>query len=233
MKSTEPDCENQNAPTRIEFPAPPWSPEDDVIFRGGAPTVDNLTRAYRMGIFPWPDDTGPLPWCSPNPRAILLFDRLKVPKSLARLARNHSWRLSVDEAFEEVIKACASVPRKHEDSTWISEEVQAAYCDFHREGFAHSVEVWEGDKLVGGLYGVSVDGTFAGESMFYLRSNASKLAILHLVEHLSARGSKWLDIQMMTPLFYALGAVYVSREDYLEFLALTQEQGLDLFDPVG
>jgi leucyl/phenylalanyl-tRNA---protein transferase len=121
------------------------------------------------------------------------------------------------------------VPRPDQDGTWITGEMIAAYCDLHREGWAHSVEAWEGDELVGGIYGVDAGGAFAGESMFYTRPDASKLALLHLVEHLASRGLDWLDIQTMTPHMRALGARLVSRGEFLNRLKATQEQGLVLF----
>lgn len=179
-------------------------------------TPENLIAAYRSGVFPWPADAdAPVPWASPDPRAVLDFARLRLPRSLERARRRCAWRFSIDRDFAGVIRACSLAPRPGQSGTWILPEIISGYTELHRRGHAHSVEVWEGDELVGGLYGVDSGGLFTGESMFHLRSNASKLALLHLVEHLSGRGATWIDIQQLTPHMKALGAVEIRRRDYL------------------
>jgi len=201
---------------------------DGIVALGGPLTTTNLLRAYCRGIFPWPIDNI-VPWCCPEERGILEFNELHVPRRLART--RHNFHFTIDRAFPQVISYCATVKRKHESGTWITRQMIRAYCELHRLGHAHSVEVWEGTELVGGLYGVDASGSFAGESMFSLRSNASKLALLFLIEHLKERGLDWIDIQMVSPHLEALGAKLVSRAKFLEKLAATQKRNLTLFQP--
>jgi len=200
---------------------------EGIVALGGPLTTTNLLRAYCTGIFPWPIDEHILPWCCPEERGILDINELHIPRRLART--RHQFHFTIDRSFPQVITHCATIQRKHESSTWITRQMIHAYCELHRLGHAHSVEVWEGDELVGGLYGVDACGSFSGESMFSLRSNASKLALLFLIEHLKERGLDWIDIQMVTPHLEALGGKTVSREDFLEKLAATQKRKLILF----
>ena len=200
---------------------------DGIVALGGPLTTTNLLRAYCSGIFPWPIDDDILPWCCPEERGILDFDDLHIPRRLART--RHQFNFTIDRAFPQVITHCATVKRKHESGTWITDEMIRAYCELHRQGHAHSVEVWEGTELVGGIYGVDARGSFSGESMFSLRSNASKLALLFLIEHLKERGLDWMDIQMVTPLLESLGAIAISRAAFLAKLAATQKRRLTLF----
>ena len=213
----------------VRFPDPRDSTPEGIVAVGGEPRPEYLREAYGRGIFPWPVEGYPLLWFSPPERAVLNFAELRVPRRLARERRRTRLSFTIDRAFERVIRACAEVPRAHERGTWITPEIIAGYCEFHRRGHAHSVEAWDGDELVGGLYGVDAGGAFAGESMFYLRPNASKLALLFLIEHLRARGLDWLDIQVMTPHMQALGARLIPREEFLQLLARTQARGLKLF----
>lgn len=202
---------------------------DGIVALGGPLTTTNLLRAYCSGIFPWPVDEDILPWVCPEERGILEFSELHIPRRLARTRRQSTFHFTIDRAFEQVIAHCATVKRKHETGTWITRQMIRAYCELHRLGAAHSVEVWEGTALVGGLYGVDGCGSFAGESMFSLRSDASKLALLFLIEHLMERGLDWIDIQMVTPHLEALGGKAVSRAEFLEKLAATQQRKLVLF----
>ena len=202
---------------------------DGVVALGGPLTTANLLRAYCSGIFPWPINEHVLPWCCPEERGILDFNELHVPRRLART--KHQFHFTIDRAFPEVINNCATVQRTDETGTWITRQMIRAYCELHQEGHAHSVEVWEDTELVGGLYGVDACGSFSGESMFSLRSNASKLALLFLIEHLKERGLDWMDIQMVTPHLEALGGKVISREDFLEKLTATQNRKLILFPP--
>jgi leucyl/phenylalanyl-tRNA--protein transferase len=213
----------------INFPDPRDAPYGDIVAVGGNLHTLNLLSAYARGIFPWPIEGWPLTWFSPQERALLEFKDLKIPRSLAKVRRRAPYRLTIDAAFREVILACARVKRAAEQGTWITPEMFRAYCELHELGHAHSVEAWEGDALVGGLYGVDAGGAFAGESMFFLRPNASKLALLHLIEHLQARGLDWLDIQVMTPHMQALGAHTVTRDEFLERLAAARARNLKLF----
>jgi leucyl/phenylalanyl-tRNA--protein transferase len=211
------------------FPDPRGATEDGIVAVGGRPEPALLEEAYARGIFPWPVEGYPLLWFSPAERALLFFDELHVPRSLARERRRTSLTFTIDRAFERVIRACAQVPRAHEQGTWITPWMIRGYCEFHRRGRAHSAEAWEGGELVGGVYGVDAGGAFAGESMFRLRPNASKLALLFLIDHLRARGLHWLDVQVMTPHMEALGARPVPREEFLRLLADTRARGLKLF----
>lgn len=215
--------------TVINFPDPRYASPDGIVAFGGALTTQNLLAAYRRGIFPWPIEGLPLPWFCPAERAILEFKDLHLPRSL-RHARNRSrFRFTINQAFPSVIRACAQVPRAGETGTWITPQIFQSYCELHQLGYAHSVEAWEDETLVGGIYGVAVDGAFGGESMFYLRPYASKMALLFLIEHLQSRGLDWMDIQMMTPHMAALGAKELPREEFLQKLFNTQSPGLKLF----
>lgn len=201
----------------------------DIIAIGEDLSTATLRDAYRHGIFPWPHDELPLPWFSPRRRALLFFNELHVGRSLRRSAARAGFRFTIDAAFDRVIEACASVPRD-DQGTWIGPEIIRAYTALHREGDAHSIEAWDGDQLAGGLYGIDAGGAFTGESMFHVRTDASKLALLFLIEHLRARGSTWLDCQIMTPHMRALGAREVPRPDFLDLLEEAQKNNLRLFD---
>jgi leucyl/phenylalanyl-tRNA--protein transferase len=212
----------------IQFLDPAKAIEGIVAF-GGPLTTTNLLRAYCSGIFPWPVNEYILPWCCPEERGVLDFNELHIPRRLERTRRQATFQFTIDRSFSQVITYCATVSRKGESSTWITRQMIRAYCELHRQGHAHSVEVWDGTELVGGLYGVDACGSFSGESMFSLRSNASKLALLFLIEHLKERGLDWIDIQMVTPHLEALGAKVASRADFLEKLTATQKRKLILF----
>jgi leucyl/phenylalanyl-tRNA--protein transferase len=195
-------------------------------------TPERLISAYRHGIFPWPDSGifSPIPWVCPPRRAILEFDALHIPKNLRKAQRNlGSRRFTLDQAFPQVIGACAAAPRPGQSGTWITPAMINAYTELHRLGHAHSVELWDGDELVGGLYGVTSGGVFTGESMFHRITDASKLCVLHLIEHLRSRGSTWLDIQQLTPHFALLGAREISRAEFLRRLATEQRLKRELF----
>ncbi|HVS33475.1 MAG TPA: leucyl/phenylalanyl-tRNA--protein transferase [Thermoanaerobaculia bacterium] len=210
------------------FPNPRYV-RGDIVAIGDDLGVDTLRDAYRHGIFPWPHEGLPLPWFSPRRRAVLFFDEMHVARSLKRAAARSQWTFSIDRDFPAVIAACAAAPRPGQDGTWIEPAIVAAYTALHRSGDAHSVEVWEGHELVGGVYGVDAGGAFTGESMFYRRANASKLGLLHLVEHLRERGVTWLDCQVMTPHMEALGARHVPRSRFLDLLASAQAASSPLF----
>jgi leucyl/phenylalanyl-tRNA--protein transferase len=213
----------------INFPDPRDAPYGDIVAIGGNLQTANLLRAYARGIFPWPVEGWPLTWFSPQVRAIIEFADLKIPRSLAKERRRAPYRLTIDRDFEQVILSCARIKRTHEVGTWITPEIFRAYCQLHALGHAHSVEAWEGDALVGGLYGVDAGGAFAGESMFFRRPNASKLALLHLIEHLQEGGLDWLDIQVITPHMEALGAKTISRQEFLDKLDAARARQLKLF----
>jgi leucyl/phenylalanyl-tRNA--protein transferase len=210
------------------FPDPRLA-RGDVVALGGDLRVETLREAYRKGIFPWPHDGLQLPWFSPRRRTVILFEELHVGRSLRKMQRKSDFRFTIDRDFPGVIAACSDVPRPDQDGTWIEPRIIDAYTQLHEAGDAHSVEVWEGDSLAGGLYGIDAGGLFTGESMFYRRPEASKLALLFLIDHLRSRGATWLDCQVMTPHMEALGARQIPRGRFLDMLAETQERGLRLF----
>lgn len=193
---------------------------------------ERLISAYRHGIFPWPDGMpfNPIPWVCPPMRAILEFNALHVPKNLRRAQRALTrLTFTIDAAFEQVIRACAAAPRPGQNGTWITPPMVHAYIELHRRGHAHSLEAWDGDLLVGGLYGVTAGGVFTGESMFHRIDDASKLCVLQLIEHLRQRGATWIDIQQLTPHFALFGAREIPRDDFLSRLAAEQRTARDLF----
>jgi leucyl/phenylalanyl-tRNA--protein transferase len=213
----------------IEFIDPDLAPYEGVVAFDANLTTANLLRAYHRGIFPWPFDEYVVPWFCPELRAILDFKNLHIPQRLERVRRQNKFHFTIDKAFADVIECCATVERKDQSGTWITRRMITAYCELHRLGHAHSVEAWDGEMLVGGLYGVDAGGAFAGESMFAYRSNVSKLALLFLIDHLQQRGLDWIDVQVMTPHIEALGAKEIDRAEFLEKLSLTQQRNLVLF----
>ncbi len=218
----------------IDFPNPRFCQNaDGVVCVSEADFLNpsNLIHAYKQGIFPWMIDGYELvPWFCPPNRAIMEFDKLHIPKSLRKIQKRSEFTFTIDKAFLEVVYACAKIKRNGQRGTWITQDIYDSYGELNRLGIAHSVEVWDfSGELVGGLYGVDAGGVFCGESMFHTRSDASKLAFLHLVEHLKSRGAAWLDIQVMTPHFEILGAEEIPRNDFLVKLEHTLAQNLKLF----
>ncbi len=212
------------------FPDPNETDEEGVLAIGGDLEPESLVLAYSQGIFPWPISAKlPLVWFSPPRRAVLEFDALHLPRSLKAAQKRAKFTLTLDQAFASVIRECARQPRPGQKGTWITRAMIAAYARLHELGLAHSAEAWSGETLVGGIYGVSIGGTFAGESMFHTEPNASKLALLHLVEHLRARGLEWMDIQVLTPHLEALGAREITRAEFLKRLKSAQARRLTLF----
>lgn len=185
---------------------------------GGTLDMETLVRAYKAGIFPWSSDPEITWWC-PDPRAIFDLDAFAASRSLRKSIKRGGWRFTVDTDFEGVMRACAE-QTKDRPSTWITEDFIGAYTALHRRGHAHSVEVYEGEELVGGLYGVTFGAFFGGESMFHRRTDASKAAVAFLVEHLKAKGFLLLDAQVPNPHLMSLGAIEISRRDYLQRLKL-------------
>ena len=181
-----------------------------------------LVRAYREGIFPMALDDGEIGWFSPDPRGIIPLDTFHTPTRLARVLRARRFEIRIDTAFEAVMRACADRP---DDGTWIDDEILQSYVALSRLGYAHSVEVWRDDRLVGGLYGVHLGGAFFGESMFHRETDASKAALVALVERLRSRGFILLDTQRVTPHLEQFGAVEIPRADYLERLGSAVTMG--------
>lgn len=217
----------------IDFPNPRFCRNGDGIVCVSETDFlnpSNLLHAYKQGIFPWMIEGYDLvPWFCPPERAILEFSELHIPKSLRKTRERTKFNFTIDKAFSDVIYSCAKIKRSGQRGTWITQDIYDSYIELHRLGVVHSVEVWENDELVGGLYGVDAGGVFCGESMFHLRSDASKLAFLYLVEHLKARGSTWVDIQVMTPHFELLGAKEIPRDSFLGKLEHTLAQNLKIF----
>jgi leucyl/phenylalanyl-tRNA--protein transferase len=211
------------------FPDPRYA-RGDIVAIGNDLRVETLRDAYRHGIFPWPhEELDTLPWFSPRRRAVIVFNELHVGRTLRKAMKRADLSFTIDRDFEAVIRACSLVPRPDQDGTWIGPEIIDAYLRFHKSGDAHSVEVWQDGELAGGLYGVDSGGAFTGESMFHNVSDASKLALLFLIEHLKSRGCTWLDCQVMTPHMEALGAREIARSKFLDRLAAAQATNAPLF----
>ncbi|HWC59448.1 MAG TPA: leucyl/phenylalanyl-tRNA--protein transferase [Verrucomicrobiae bacterium] len=199
----------------LKFPDPRHANAKGLVAVGGDLSVERLLAAYRAGVFPW--TVSPISWWSPDPRAILELDQLHIGESLKKILRKEIFQVTVDTAFSEVIQNCAMRAPGRAD-TWITEEFIAAYTRLHERGHAHSLECWQDGKLAGGIYGVAIGGLFAGESMFHRASNASKVALCHLVERLRERDFKLFDIQMLTPVTKQMGGITIPREEYLRRL---------------
>lgn len=196
----------------FNFPNPSLAGPDGLLSVGGNLEPETLLCAYQQGIFPWFDEDTPILWWSPDPRAILEFDNLYISKRLARTLRTNKFQVTFDQDFDAVVKGCTYRP---EEGTWITPEVANAYGEFHRRGYAHSVEVWQQGVLVGGLYGVAIGGLFAGESMFSTVSDASKIALVALVSRLKQKGYQLFDLQIINEHTSTMGASEISRDDYL------------------
>ena len=193
---------------------------------GGDLSAERLLLAYSSGIFPWFSQDEPIMWWSPDPRGILPLDNFNCSKSLKKFARNCDYRITINTAFDQVIDICASIPR-NDSGTWITDDMINAYKNLHQLGHAHSVEVWSENSLVGGLYGVVVGKVFCGESMFHKATNASKLAMLSLVELLKSQGAEFIDCQMQNPHLASLGCIEVPRTRFLTMLTKQSQQSFD------
>lgn len=202
-------------PVEPVFPHPSHADADGLLAVGGDLSPQRLLTAYGMGIFPWYSEHSPILWWSPEPRLILEPSRLHVPARLARFIRQQPFKITVDTAFEQVMSQCAHTPRQDGRGTWIVPEMQAAYGILHALGFAHSVEVWTGMELVGGVYGLALGRAFFGESMFYHHPNASKVGLVTLARALAQAGYSLLDCQQTTAHMVRFGGFEVSREEFL------------------
>ncbi|GIX48039.1 MAG: hypothetical protein KatS3mg131_2250 [Candidatus Tectimicrobiota bacterium] len=210
--------------TAYPFPDPATADAEGLVALGGDLRPGRLLAAYAQGLFPWPWGEGwPLAWYSPEPRLVLRPAALHVSRRLRRVLRQGRFAVRWDSAFAQVVDACATVPRRGQRGTWITRELAAAYGRLHALGFAHSVEAWAGDTLVGGLYGVSLGAAFFGESMFSRQPDASKVALVHLVERLRAWGFHFIDCQVYTPHLVRFGAEAWPRRRFLEALAQALE----------
>ena len=217
----------------------PWLPEECVfpplekaladpnglLAAGGDLSPQRLIAAYRRGIFPWYSADEPILWWSPDPRMVLIPGEMKISRSLAKTLRNASYEVRLDTAFDEVARTCANKPREGQSGTWITGEMQEAYAELHRLGYAHSVETWIGGKLAGGLYGIAIGNAFYGESMFADARDASKIALAHLCAHLKQCGFGIIDCQMETRHLASLGARTIPRRDFAMGLDAMCAQG--------
>lgn len=194
-----------------------------LLAAGGDLRPERLIQAYRHGCFPWFQDGQPILWWSPDPRTVLLPYELHVSRSLAKVLRQGRYQVSFDQAFADVIRACAA-PRSYAAETWITSPMQDAYLELHRSGIAHSVEVWRDGELVGGLYGLAMGQLFFGESMFSRADNASKVGFATLVERLKAWGFVLIDCQMPTEHLLSLGARTISRDEFARYLSRHLDQ---------
>lgn len=202
------------------FPNPFETGQDGLLAVGGDLSIERLLLAYRSGIFPWFNDGDPILWWSPDPRMVLFPEKLKVSKSLRRLINQSKFEVSFNKAFAEVIQHCALIKREGQAGTWITDDMLQAYQRLHDHGHAQSVEVWENEKLVGGLYGIDLPDqkVFCGESMFSEVSNASKVALYFMVEALKSRDYKMIDCQVYNPHLESLGAEEITQLEFMKYL---------------
>jgi leucyl/phenylalanyl-tRNA--protein transferase len=203
---------------KLVFPSPYLASHEGLLAVGGDLSIKRLLLAYRLGIFPWYSEGEPILWWSPEPRLVLYPDELKLSRSLNKVIKKRAFKVTMDRAFEEVISECARVRLETQEGTWIVNDMVSAYCRLHSAGFAHSVEAWREGRLAGGLYGVSLGKCFFGESMFTRVTNASKVALVALVNHLEALRFALIDCQIATAHLKRFGAREISRARYLEEL---------------
>jgi leucyl/phenylalanyl-tRNA--protein transferase len=210
---------------QVCFPEPEQALEDPngLLAIGGDLHPKRLLEAYYNGIFPWFNERDPILWWSPNPRAVFVPKRDFGSKSLRKYMKKSSWQFTINHAFLDVIAACAQ-PRADEQGTWISAEIQMAYYELHLQGKAHSFEVWDQQRLIGGLYGIPVGKVFCGESMFHRQTNASKAAFAMLNQHLTKHDFALIDAQLVNPHLTNLGAKAISRDDFLAILRQQRDQ---------
>jgi leucyl/phenylalanyl-tRNA---protein transferase len=202
----------------LSFPHPALAAEGGLLAVGGDLRPERIVLAYRNGIFPWYSEGRPLLWWCPAPRLVLFPGELRVWRSLAKVLRRNPYRITLDTAFAAVIRACAEVPRSDQDGTWITQDLERAFVRLHELGIAHSVEAWDGDELVGGVYGLAIGRTFFGESMFAKRPDASKVAFVRLVRQLQAWDFDLVDCQVVTEHLLRFGAREIELDEFLERL---------------
>ncbi|WP_459210002.1 leucyl/phenylalanyl-tRNA--protein transferase [Aquimarina rhabdastrellae] len=204
-----------------QFPEVSESHEDGLLAIGGDLSSERLIKAYNSGIFPWYNEGEPIIWYAPDPRMVLFPEELKISKSMKQLIRKQAFTVTINKAFDEVIKACAQIDRVDQDGTWITNEMQDAYNNLHQLGYATSVEVWKEEELVGGLYGIWLKekGVFCGESMFTKVSNASKYGFIAFVQYLQSQHVQLIDCQIYTDHLASMGAREISRNEFMKFLS--------------
>lgn len=202
----------------LNFPDPDEADDSGLLAVGGDLSIERLKLAYSNGIFPWYEEGMPILWWSPDPRMVLFPKKMIISHSLKQVIKKNSFTITFDLEFEKVIDECSVTPRKEQEGTWITREMKSAYLRLHEAGFAHSVEAWLDNKLVGGLYGVSLGRAFFGESMFHKETNASKVALFHLVERLMEWEYEIIDAQVYTNHLESLGGELIPRDQYLRML---------------
>lgn len=211
----------QLSANNLWFPAPELADADGLLAVGGDLSAQRLLLAYRNGIFPWYSEDDPILWYAPQKRFVLFPEKLKVSSSMLKVLRTGKFQITYNQAFSEVINACAKVSRKGQEGTWISKEMKQAYIHLYDLGYAQSVEVWENNILVGGLYGVQINHVFCGESMFSNVSNASKAALITLCQQ---KNFKLIDCQVYTSHLESMGAGFISLDEYLCLLNVIRNQ---------
>ena len=205
-----------------QFPLVESADNDGLVAIGGDLETDSLLLAYSQGIFPWPiSKEYPLAWFSPDPRGILIFDKLHLSKSLRKFLKKNPYEVRFNTNFEAVIMNCARVKRNNQSSTWITEDIINSYIELHKLGFSYSIETYLDERLVGGVYGVCINRFYSGESMFHLEDNASKVALVSLLYMLKQRDIGWLDTQMVTPVVESLGGIEIPRKIFLQMLEVS------------
>ncbi|MEE8551834.1 MAG: leucyl/phenylalanyl-tRNA--protein transferase [Desulfobacterales bacterium] len=209
---------------KIAFPPPRLAPRDGLLAVGGDLSQKRLLLAYSMGIFPWFSDNEPIIWWSPDPRLVLYPRDVRVSRTLRKIIKKNMFHLTMDSAFDQVINQCAQTRLQNNEGTWLVKDMIDAYCKLHESGFAHSVEAWYNNKLVGGLYGVSLGRCFFGESMFAHFSNASNVALVRLVEYLNDLSFDMIDCQVTTDHLIRFGAREIPRIRFLEQLEKSLEK---------
>lgn len=202
------------------FPSVNLATAEGIVAFGGDLKTERLIAAYKNGIFPWYSKGEPIIWFSPNPRCVLQPENLKIRKSLRPVLNKKKFQITVNQCFTEVIANCKNIERPNQDGTWITKEMQSAYIKLHQLNIAHSVEVWENEELVGGLYGLSIGNIFCGESMFSKVPNASRVGFIYFVKYLKSVGFKLIDCQIENPYLLSLGANAINRDDFLLHLKL-------------
>jgi len=207
----------QLADDDLSFPNPALAEEDGLLAIGGDLSLERLLLAYSNGIFPWFSEGDPILWYSPHQRCVIYPERINVSKSMKKIQKNKTFEVTINTAFEAVIKNCADTPRIGQDGTWITDEMQNAYINLHKKGFAHSIEVWLDKKLVGGLYGIKINRVFCGESMFSHVSNASKTALIFLAE----TDIDLIDCQLPNDHLMSMGAEMIDQNLYSAILQKT------------
>lgn len=200
------------------FPPVSEADEEGILAIGGDLDPERLKLAYKSGIFPWFNPGEPILWWSPDPRMVLFLDELRVSKSMRNILNRNQFKVTLNQNFAAVISNCKSIKRDGQEGTWISNEMIAAYCELNNQGIAKSIEVWQDEVLVGGLYGIDLGHIFCGESMFSKVSNASKVAFIALVEYLRRGNYKLLDCQVYNPHLESLGCVEIDREEFMSIL---------------